>query len=91
MTQMNEIFHSLTLALLEKNHTINYDQARTWVEYLWEDFETTRAKAGHDYLGTEATERIVRQWIGYYGSHLHDFINTNPKFKHLMKPDDISQ
>ncbi len=43
---MNELFHQLAEALLEKNGQLNYEEARTWVEILWEDFETTRAKAG---------------------------------------------
>ncbi|MFD2442425.1 YfhJ family protein [Bacillus sp. CGMCC 1.16607] len=59
-------------------------QARTWVELLWEDFESTHAKAGREYLGPEMTEKIVRQWIQYYGEKLHEFVANNPKYKHLL-------
>ncbi|MEO2076914.1 MAG: YfhJ family protein [Bacillus sp. (in: firmicutes)] len=81
---MNVYQEELTKLLLEKNHDLSYDQARTWVELLWEDFETTYAKAGWEYKGSEMTERIVKQWIENYGDKLHEFIATNPKYKHFL-------
>lgn len=60
---MNEYFERLTNYLLEKNDSLAYAQARTWVELLWEDFETTYARAGYSYKGKEMTEKVVRQWI----------------------------
>lgn len=89
MTQMDEIFHTLTKLLLEKNQSITYDTARTWIEYLWEDFESTRAKAGHQYIGPEVTERYVKQIIDYYGPEFDQYISANPKFKHLMNPNGL--
>jgi hypothetical protein len=74
----------LTDLLLEKNQHLTEAQARTWVELLWEDFEATYAKAGREYKGPEMTERIVRQWIDYYGGKLHEFVANNPKYKHLL-------
>ncbi|WP_413302563.1 YfhJ family protein [Bacillus sp. 1P10SD] len=74
----------LTRLLLEKNNELSYDQARTWVELLWDDFETSYAKAGREYKGSEMTEKIVRQWIENYGNRLHDFIATNPKYKDFL-------
>ncbi len=73
--------------LIEKNDKLSFGQARTWVELLWDDFETTRAKAGYSYRGSEMTEKIVRQWIDYYGDKLHDFVASNPKYKHLLEQD----
>lgn len=84
---MNVYQEELIKLLLEKNHDLSYDQARTWVELLWEDFETTYAKAGWEYKGSEMTERIVRQWIENYGNRLHDFIATNPKYKHFLNQE----
>jgi hypothetical protein len=55
---------------------------------MWEDFETTAAKAGRDYLGSEMTERIVRQWIENYGGRLHDFVAKNPKYKDFLIQDE---
>lgn len=55
-----------------KNDQLNEQEARMWVELLWEDFETTRAKAGREYKGKEMTESIVKQWIQNYGPKLHE-------------------
>ncbi|OIK14675.1 hypothetical protein BIV60_11035 [Bacillus sp. MUM 116] len=81
---MNEYQEHLTEYLMSKNNQLTYDEARTWIELLSDDFETTAAKAGRDYLGSEMTERIVRQWIENYGDRLHDFIATNPKYKDFL-------
>ncbi len=48
---MNDIFERLTNQLLNKNSSLSYAQARTWVELFWEDFESSYAKAGYDYKG----------------------------------------
>lgn len=82
---MKEYFDRLTVELMNKNKNLTEDQARTWVELLWEDFETTYAKAGRKYRGPDVTERIVKQWIDQYGSRLHEFTATNPKYSHLIK------
>lgn len=82
---MNSIFQKLTALLLEKNDQLTCDDARTAVEILWEDFETTRAKAGHQYVNKSVTEKIVTQWITSYGPTFHEIINSNPKFKRLIK------
>jgi len=82
---MKEYFDRLTLELMNKNKNLTENQARTFVELLWEDFETTYAKAGRTYRGPNVTERIVRQWIDNYGSRLHEFAATNPKYAHLLK------
>ncbi|WP_075980249.1 YfhJ family protein [Bacillus massilinigeriensis] len=84
---MNEYQNRLIELLLEKNKTISINQAQTWVELLWDDFETTYAKAGREYMGSEMTERIVRQWINQYGDRLHEFTSNNPKYKHLLEQD----
>lgn len=84
---MHEYHEQLANLLLEKNSDITYDQALTWVELLWGDFEATYAKAGHKYMGSEMTEKVVRQWIEQYGSQLHEFVTRNPKYKHLLEPE----
>lgn len=85
---MNDYHEKLVHLLLEKNQNISYQQALTWVELLWDDFETTSAKAGREYRGSEMTEKIVRQWIQQYGENLHEFVATNPKYKHFLEQDD---
>lgn len=84
---MEIYFERLTNELLSKNKTLSYAQARTWVELLWEDFESTQAKAGRKYRGQEMTEQVVRQMITNYGEKLHEFIATNPKYSHLLNDD----
>uniref|UniRef100_A0A1S2M6T8 WVELL protein n=2 Tax=Anaerobacillus isosaccharinicus TaxID=1532552 RepID=A0A1S2M6T8_9BACI len=82
---MEEKFERLTKMLMEKNNELNYDLARSWVEAIWEDFESTRAKAGREYEGQAVTERFVTQFIENYGVRIHEFASKNEKFKHLLK------
>lgn len=85
---MNDYHERLANLLVEKNKNISFQKALTWVELLWEDFETTSAKAGREYLGSEMTEKVVRQWIQHYGDKLHDFVARNPKYKHFLEQED---
>lgn len=84
---MNDYYEKLTKLLLDKNDYLSYHQARTWVELLWDDFETTHAKAGREYKGSEMTEKVVRQWIENYGEKLHEFAAINPKYSEYFQPD----
>ncbi|MBM6616463.1 YfhJ family protein [Bacillus suaedaesalsae] len=88
---MNERIEQLTNLLLEQNESLAYEQARTWIELLWDDFETTSAKAGHQYMGPEMAERIVTSWINRYGAQLHEFVASNPKYEHLLNRDDYTK
>ncbi|MCG1023169.1 YfhJ family protein [Sutcliffiella horikoshii] len=85
---MEQYFERLADRLLEKNPALTYDKARTWVELLWEDFESSYAKAGYEYKGKEMTERMVSQIIDRHGDSLHEFFSNNPKYKHLLNADD---
>lgn len=85
---MNDIHRRLAGQLLELNESLSFAQSLAWVELLWDDFETSRAKAGYSYKGKEMTEQIVVQWIKNYGPRLHEFIATNPKYKHMLNRDD---
>ena len=81
---MNDYYERLTNLLLEKNSRLSYEKARTWVELLWEDFESTYAKAGREYQGKAMAEKIVRVWVKQYGDKLHDFAALNPKYAELL-------
>ncbi|WP_409304398.1 YfhJ family protein [Peribacillus sp. SCS-155] len=81
---MNEYHEPLIKRLLEKNKELSYEQAQTSVELLWEDFEATYAKAGHEYAGEAMTAKVVTQWIENYGERLHEFLGNNPKYKRLI-------
>ncbi|MFZ4453392.1 YfhJ family protein [Salibacterium aidingense] len=80
---MEVIFQRLADQLLKRNTDLTPAQARSWVEYLWEDFEAARAKAGREYKGAEVTEAVVKKWLEQYGPHLHRYQPTNKKFEHL--------
>ncbi|WP_102273182.1 YfhJ family protein [Cytobacillus massiliigabonensis] len=84
---MNDNQKRLYERLLELNDQLSANQAQTWVELLWEDFEATYAKAGREYKGSEMTEKVVSQWIEHYGDKLHEFVANNPKYKHLLTED----
>lgn len=86
---MEDRFKRLTDHLLNMNSHISAAQARTWVESLWEDFETTRAKGGWSYKGQDTTEQVVLRWIGQYGPHLHKYTPSKEKFSHLNQDDDL--
>lgn len=81
---MERKINELTQELLKENPRLSEEKARTWVELLISDFESSYAKAGYDYRGFEAAEKIVRQWIASYGSRLHEFAASNPKYAHLL-------
>lgn len=84
---MNDYQERLTRLLLDKNDYLSSAQARIWVELLWDDFETTYAKAGRPYQGIEMTEKVVKQWIQQYGGNLHEFVAENPKYKDYLVQD----
>ncbi|MBP3952365.1 YfhJ family protein [Bacillus suaedae] len=84
---MEDRFQRLTEQLIAVNQKITANQARTWVESLWEDFETSRAKGGWTYKGQDVTEQIVMKWIVQYGPHLHMYEPTKDKFSHLNQDD----
>ncbi|MDT8860977.1 YfhJ family protein [Alkalihalobacillus sp. MEB130] len=86
---MEDRFQRLTDQLLAVNSEITASQARTWVESLWEDFETTRAKGGWSYKGQDQTESIVAKWIVQYGPSLHKYTPSKEKFSHLNKDDEM--
>lgn len=81
---MKEVIEQLTIELQEKNPNISEEKARTWIELLVSDFESSYAKAGYDYQGTEVVEKVVRQWIDSYGENIHEFAASNPKYAHLL-------
>ncbi|WP_078549858.1 YfhJ family protein [Litchfieldia alkalitelluris] len=82
---MDTIKEQLALLLVKKNQQLSYEKALSWVELLWDDFETTYAKAGHEYHGEKMTEKVVRQLIESYGSNLDHFIVKNPKYKDFLQ------
>lgn len=82
---MKEVIEQLTSELQEKNPNISEDKARTWIELLASDFESSYAKAGYDYQGTEVVEKVVRQWIDSYGENIHEFAASNPKYAHMLE------
>ena len=81
---MKEIIEQLTNELMEKNPNLSEEKARTWIELLASDFESSYAKAGYDYQGTAVVEKVMRQWIDSYGDKIHEFASTNPKYAHLL-------
>ena len=82
---METKIRELTRELLAVNPDLSPEKARTWIELLVSDFESSYAKAGYEYKGFGAAEKIVRQWIASYGSRLHEFAATNPKYAHLLE------
>lgn len=85
---MNDYYERLTSLLLERNSKLSYGRARTWVELLWEDFETTYAKAGMEYQGKAVAEKVVRTWVIQYGDKLHEFAALNPKYADMLNDED---
>ena len=89
---MQQSIDKLTEELLAKNPNMSVGRARTFVELLWSDYESTSAKAGYSFRGAEYTENLVRQLINSYGDKLHLFAGKNPKYAHLLDTsDDLTQ
>lgn len=89
---MESNFNRLTELLLEKNPNMSSERARTWVELLWSDYESTSAKAGYSFRGADYTENLVKQLINSYGDKLHLFAAKNPKYAHLLNTEkDLQQ
>lgn len=84
----NHSIEKLTQILAETNPNLSVQKARTWIELLWSDFESTYAKAGYDYRGAEYTEKIIQQWITSFGDKIHEFAGRNPKYAHLLDESD---
>ncbi|MFJ8066565.1 YfhJ family protein [Psychrobacillus sp. NPDC096426] len=80
---------ALIYQLLEKNDQLSAAKARTWIELLWSDFESSYARAGYEYKGAAVTEMVIKKWIESYGEQLHEFASTNEKYKHLLETDDF--
>ncbi|WP_163539983.1 YfhJ family protein [Gracilibacillus sp. YIM 98692] len=87
---MHKEIEKLADELLAKNPSLTTLEARSWVELLWEDFESTRAKAGRKYEGVEVTMKIVRHWIEQYGDKLDDFAERYPKYKKMVNGNNIT-
>lgn len=85
---MQEKIDQLIEELASKNNLLSVSRARVWIELLWSDFESSYAKAGYEYKGSEVTEKVIRQWIDSYGDKIHEFAGNNPKYSHLLKEDD---
>ena len=85
---MESNFNRLTELLLEKNPNMSSERARTWVELLWSDYESTSARAGYSFRGADYTENLVKQLISSYGDKLHLFAAKNPKYAHLLNTDE---
>lgn len=88
---MHQQIEQLVQELAVKNESLSVAKARVWIELLWSDFESSYAKAGYDYKGTEVTEKVIRQWIESYGERIHEFAGNNPKYAHLLQVDNVSQ
>ncbi|TCI50231.1 hypothetical protein EVJ30_13405 [Exiguobacterium sp. SH5S13] len=82
-------YKRLAEILRDKNDLLNEDEALTWVEVLWEDFEATLARAGEPYPGEAKSFQYVVQQIDAYGAQLHLFQTKNEKFKHLISKRDL--
>ncbi|MFF2754892.1 YfhJ family protein [Psychrobacillus sp. NPDC058041] len=86
---MQDRIEALTNQLIEKNDQLSASKARTWIELLWSDFESSYARAGYDYKGAAVTEMVIKKWIEGYGNQLHEFAGSNEKYKHLLEENDF--
>jgi hypothetical protein len=86
---MNTHIQQLTELLLAENKHLTYTQARVWVEWIWEDFEATYAKAGQ-YHGELMSKKFVKQFIQQYGRFLHEtnLSIANPPVDRFTEEDD---
>lgn len=82
---MDARFQRLADRLYELNDHLSIDEARMWVEFLWEDSEATRAKSGREYVEQHITEQMVLRWIEQYGPMLHELKENHPKYRKMFE------
>lgn len=82
---MEERFQRLADRLYDVSGHLTIDEARTWVELLWEDSDATRAKSGREYLEKDVTEQMVLRWIEQYGPRLHELMEHHPKYRKMFE------
>lgn len=86
---MKKVQEELIIELIDRDPSLTYNLARTWVELMWDDIATSHAKATFSVMSEEKITNIIRQWIKGHGEHLKEFIATNPRYKHLLEDDTI--
>lgn len=69
---MYEHLDELVASLLAENSQLDKEKAVWWVEMLWNDFESSYAKAGYPYKGPDYTADYVAKQIKQHGKHLHE-------------------
>ncbi|MET3576290.1 YfhJ family protein [Bhargavaea ullalensis] len=79
-----DLMESLAVRLMEENGSLAAGRARTWIELLVSDIESSYARAGYGMIEDEQTAAMVNRWIDAYGSRLDEFKATNPKIAALL-------
>lgn len=68
---MYDYLEKLTTTLLAENPQLDKEKATWWIEMLWNDFESSYAKAGYPYKGPAYTADYVAKQISRHGKYLH--------------------
>ncbi|SDE24692.1 WVELL protein [Bhargavaea beijingensis] len=77
----------LAIRLMEGNDQLSANRAKTWVELMASDIESSYAKAGYGMMDEEQVSQLVLRWIDAYGNRLDEFVASNPRIRELLGED----
>lgn len=77
----------LAARLMESNDQLSAHSARTWIELMVSDIESSYAKAGYGLMDEEQSAQMILRWIDAYGSRLDEFVASNPRIRELLGED----
>ena len=77
----------LAARLMENNDQLSAHSARTWIELMVSDIESSYAKAGYGLMDEEQSAQMILRWIDAYGGRLDEFVASNPRIRELLGED----
>jgi hypothetical protein len=82
-----DLTERLAVRLMEGNDQLSAHKARTWIELMASDIESSYAKAGYGMMEEEQVAQMILRWIDAYGSRLDEFVASNPRIRELLGED----
>ncbi|MCW1928439.1 YfhJ family protein [Bhargavaea beijingensis] len=82
-----DLTEQLAIRLMEGNDQLSANRAKTWVELMASDIESSYAKAGYGMMDEEQVSQLVLRWIDAYGNRLDEFVASNPRIRELLGED----
>jgi len=79
-----DLIEQLAVRLMKGNDQLSAHKARTWIELMVSDIESSYAKAGYGMMEEKQVSQMILRWIDAYGSRLDEFVASNPRIGKLL-------